>query len=883
LALDKYLDQALLAENVPDLVRLNTYLRRYLSPLVARDLFHQEHLPLLLKQQEFTTITALVLDMRGFVRTTQSGEDASGGLSIVADLLRLFFSGIVRIAFENRGLVGEFAGDRVLITFGFPPPSMIERPTINTSDQMLNALRAINTAFSIQAMITDMKADASFPQSLRQFEVGIGICTDGPAWIGNIGSNQHLSSKDSWRQELTIISKAINIAARAEEMTKDENLMQAAPSKKIIVDKKTIEQLQNHLFQDDYCLKDLKLINVRGLAEKVHLYHFVYLNPDALPVAGFINSEDRLLVDWICKHIDGVIERDIISRVHRSLANTGQIVIANKVLDEEEVLAQIMEQIVNAFNVPKATLYQVEPETGALIVKSSKGPKLPFERLPQGEGIVGQVAQTGQVFTSPDVHNDPRWLGRKMDNTIHSMMCVPLKAGEKTIGVIQIMDNKKGAFRKTDEISLNVFAGLATVALENELIYQRENRMVKARLIITEAFSNAKTLDEVLDAIMVAIEDTLDARNATLYLIDQETGDLIFQKIISESESPPTIGTRLPSGTGIVGQVVVNKTPLLISDTLKNSAWYGKIGSDIRAIICVPLIAKGQAVGAIQVLSQTQNYFDEDHLEVLKWLSASAAVAVENAAQLDQARRKLIASDRFAVVGAIAGKLAHNLKNYVGGIKAIAKFQLKVDDPEAQEKIHTIIQASDDALAEIQSFMQPLSKGLDAANIDLNVTLQQLVEELRRFLQTRYRPAESKANIEIQYLPLAQPLIVYAEEEQIKYIFQNLIDNAIRAIDETAEPVGRIILKTAIETINENKWIVVTIEDTGVGIPSENLERIFRRSFTTRPEGTIGGYGLFWVLINVERAGGRITADSKLGVGSTFIVRLPLVAQPEKV
>src|SRR5262245_5808744 len=91
-ALDSFIGECLDTRNIQDLIRLNIYLRRYFSPSITRDVFRRKMLPVLLKQQQLDTIAALVLDMRGFVRTTRSGERSSGGLDVVARLLRLFFS-----------------------------------------------------------------------------------------------------------------------------------------------------------------------------------------------------------------------------------------------------------------------------------------------------------------------------------------------------------------------------------------------------------------------------------------------------------------------------------------------------------------------------------------------------------------------------------------------------------------------------------------------------------------------------------------------------------------------------------------------------------------------------------------------------------------------
>jgi hypothetical protein len=96
-------------------------------------------------------------------------------------------------------------------------------------------------------------------------------------------------------------------------------------------------------------------------------------------------------------------------------------------------------------------------------------------------------------------------------------------------------------------------------------------------------------------------------------------------------------------------------------------------------------------VGAIQVLDRMPNRFDHEDLETLKWLSASAAITVYNVEQMEQARRKLIASEAIAGLGAIAGKIAHNLKNQVSGIKTIAKYQLKINDEKNQTSLPQIL------------------------------------------------------------------------------------------------------------------------------------------------------------------------------------------------
>jgi two-component system, NtrC family, sensor kinase len=252
-------------------------------------------------------------------------------------------------------------------------------------------------------------------------------------------------------------------------------------------------------------------------------------------------------------------------------------------------------------------------------------------------------------------------------------------------------------------------------------------------------------------------------------------------------------------------------------------------------------------------------------------------VAVNNAAQLDQAQSRLIASEAVAGMGAIAGTLAHNLKNYVTGIRQIARELVTTADPETEELMGEIIEATDLALAEVNSFTQPLT-GWEATDVELDTTLLELARQVAKSLKGRQNTLLQKARIAVECQPFGHKVFVHAGKEQLHWIFRNLIDNAIRAIDEKGEPEGKITLRISrIESISETEWVTVQVEDTGKGIPRENIERIFDRSFTTRPEGTVGGYGLFWVRLNVGRIGGKIAASSEPGVGTTFDVRLPLV------
>ena len=117
--------------------------------------------------------------------------------------------------------------------------------------------------------------------------------------------------------------------------------------------------------------------------------------------------------------------------------------------------------------------------------------------------------------------------------------------------------------------------------------------------------------------------------------------------------------------------------------------------------------------------------------------------------------------------------------------------------------------------------------------------------------------------------------LVTVDKHKVLQILVNLITNAKHALDESQRPDRRLTLKTA---MNGNRCVKVTVSDNGIGIPPENLPRVFTHGFTTRKTGH--GFGLYSGASAAKEMGGRLTAHSDgAGKGATFILELPLDRQ----
>jgi two-component system NtrC family sensor kinase len=147
-------------------------------------------------------------------------------------------------------------------------------------------------------------------------------------------------------------------------------------------------------------------------------------------------------------------------------------------------------------------------------------------------------------------------------------------------------------------------------------------------------------------------------------------------------------------------------------------------------------------------------------------------------------------------------------------------------------------------------------------HIDLNEILQSVITLTEHKMKLQ--------NIDLDARLSGRPLIVHGDLNQMQQCFLNLIFNAFEAMPQG----GRLSLTSRLETAK--KCVQVKIQDTGCGIPDENLSRVFDPFFTTKGEGQGTGLGLSIVYGAVKSHKGNIEVKSELGKGSVFILSFPI-------
>jgi two-component system, NtrC family, sensor kinase len=250
------------------------------------------------------------------------------------------------------------------------------------------------------------------------------------------------------------------------------------------------------------------------------------------------------------------------------------------------------------------------------------------------------------------------------------------------------------------------------------------------------------------------------------------------------------------------------------------------------------------------------------HTSNVEMMSGKAARLLWTLVQEEQElRAQLMQADKLATLGTFAAQIAHDLKNPLYCIREFAQFiEEELDPSRIKEYSQEILKAD--------TYLTSIVEGLTAyTRISCSepefVQLADLLDQAVKMARFATISNEVEIVREYQAVPAMQ-----ADPAELLQVFVNLITNAVQAMDGQ----GRVTL-----TIRpEAGKVLVSIKDTGPGIPAASLSKLFTPFFTTKERGVGTGLGLSIVRTLVNKYGGDIGVESEEGKGATFQVRFPL-------
>ena len=304
-----------------------------------------------------------------------------------------------------------------------------------------------------------------------------------------------------------------------------------------------------------------------------------------------------------------------------------------------EILWTLIDMTTQELGAERGSLFLNDPFTGELYSRVAQGDLTREIRILNTTGIAGAVFKSGLGEIVHYPYEDDRFNSKIDEQTgfvTKNIVCAPVKTVRNDIiGVVQILNKKRGRFTKDDLEILEGITAQAAISLQNaqgmeEMEKSREKEM--QFLDIVSDVTAEIELGSLLQRVMVESTNMLNADRATLFLNDPKTNELFSRVAMGDG-----IGEiRLPNNVGIAGAVFQSQEtiniPYAYADLRFNPSFDKQTGYFTSSILCVPIINKdGECIGCTQALNKKGGGFTDEDESRLKAFTQQVAIALENA------------------------------------------------------------------------------------------------------------------------------------------------------------------------------------------------------------------------------------------------------------
>lgn len=411
----------------------------------------------------------------------------------------------------------------------------------------------------------------------------------------------------------------------------------------------------------------------------------------------------------------------------------------------------------------------------------------------------------------------------------------------------------------------------------------------KALIDAGRAMGGICVLSELLDFFVGVVADELEVDRISLMLLDEKTQEMwiVAARGLDEKVKEKV---RMAVGTGIAGWVAREGKPVLVKDVVsdprvKTSLHSTDATSFISApiVLSIPILLQEKVLGVINVTNRRSGKsFDEEDMAFLYSLAGQAAVAIERTIQYEElqeaheslkaAQKNLLEAERVNALGQMAAGVAHDFNNLLSGILGtVDLLQRKIEIQGADlpfirsqlESLNKLALQGAGTVRRIQEYSR-IRKDSPSESVDVNSAVDNALEVTRAKWKDECETRGVRVDVRFERgrIPLIQ-----GNAADLTQVVSNLIFNAVEAMPNG----GQLTLKTFLE----GKTIGLEVADNGDGMSKEIKGKLFQPFFTTKDYG----YGLGTSIIYgiVARHGGNIHVSSEEGMGTTFLLRLPVV------
>lgn len=512
---------------------------------------------------------------------------------------------------------------------------------------------------------------------------------------------------------------------------------------------------------------------------------------------------------------------------------------------------------------------------------------------PPGRGsAAARAVLECDVVQIPDVDEDADFLPRATASVAgyRSVLAVPMIREGRPIGAIAL-GNAQAGLRPARQVGLlQTFADQAVIAIENSRLFEevetrtseltRSVTELKALSEVGQAISSTLDIKAVLSAILVHACDLANSGSGAIYVFDHgrgvfelEAGHCMSDELIAAVRERP-----VQLGETLVGECAIRREPLQIEDLSQapsHPLFKMHLATDVRALLAVPLLHQDDVVGALVVRRKRTGSFEPETIGLLKAFAAQSAIAIHNARlfrEIEEKSLQLEMASRHK--SQFLANMSHELRtplNAIIGYGELMHDGVYGELPERTRGVLERLQSNGRHLLGLINDVLDLAK-IEAGQLVLRMDSYSLSDVVQSIaMATDSLAAAKKLAVHVN-LDRALP-VGRGDEQRITQVLLNLVGNAIKFTE-----LGEV----RITARAKDDCFVVTVGDTGPGIPAGERDRIFDEFHQVDNSNTKtkGGTGLGLAISKriVKMHGGELTVHSEVGLGSTFTVKLPIQA-----
>ncbi|HBY09041.1 MAG TPA: hypothetical protein DEH22_15145 [Chloroflexi bacterium] len=337
----------------------------------------------------------------------------------------------------------------------------------------------------------------------------------------------------------------------------------------------------------------------------------------------------------------------------RQLKETEALVTINQALNETFDLDRLLQLIVDSISqiiphIERAVFHLFDEDKAMLIPQAVSGiepNKKPYLLMQGGQGIAGQVIETGLPINVADTRDDPRFIPIRGVTYLRSLLVVPVQSGGRRLGTISVSSTKPKTFTDEDEHLLTIIGVQAALALESARLFdETQQRAEHLELLneITQAALQQPNLQTILQMLVTRLQNIFESDGCYINLWDTSRKVPVPVAAAGSSKDEFLNLVTEPDEVNITQSVLENGHAIAIEDTRQSEYISERTTTQFakHSLLALPLIASDQPLGSVMVAFEEAHIFTPSEIELGESIAQQIALAISKARLLESEQQR---------------------------------------------------------------------------------------------------------------------------------------------------------------------------------------------------------------------------------------------------